>query len=234
MKTKYSCLLHFMVVLSFSLMLSSCERQNISRSFEEIVIASPAEDQLRFHDDPHAFMKNVPEMDFQHPDVSSEMSLPDDQNLQIALKASVAKPPLSWKMPKGWTEEKGSGMRLATLRSQGDSGSIECSIVSLGGQAGGIKSNVLRWMNQMNVSISSDEKLKAFLSSQKVVETKGGFSVTVIDLTELSQESQAPSMIAAIAELSDMTIFIKMTGNKNAVTGHRDQFETFCRSLKIN
>jgi hypothetical protein len=41
-------------------------------------------------------------------------------------------------------------------------------------------------------------------------------------------------MIAAIAELPDMTIFVKMTGSKEALAENRDRFSELCESLNIN
>ena len=139
--------------------------------------------------------------------------------------------PLSWDVPQGWLEEKGSGMRLATFRDQNDS--IECSIVSLGGQAGGLQSNVARWMDQIYVHVPAEDQFKEYLSRQKVLKTKGEFSITVIDLTEYSDDQLSLSMIGAIAELEDKTIFVKMTGNRKDVIANRNQFESLCRSLAL-
>jgi len=158
--------------------------------------------------DPHDFMGNVPN--------------PAEQQLSL---------PLSWKVPQGWLEEKGSGMRLATFRDQ--SGTIECSIVSLGANAGGLRSNVTRWMGQININVPADDQFGEYLSRQKILKTQGSFSMTVIDLWELSREEQAPSMIAAMAELEDKTIFVKMTGNRKDVVSNRDQFISLVQSLAL-
>jgi len=139
--------------------------------------------------------------------------------------------PLSWEVPQGWSEEKGSGMRLVTFRDPNSS--MECSIISLGGQAGGFRSNVTRWMNQINVSIPAGDQLSAFLSRQQKLKSKGGFVVTIIDLSELSQGEHAPSMIAAITELENKTIFVKMTGSRGDVITNRVQFTSLCRSLAL-
>jgi len=226
----------FILLAGIVLALSSCEQSVPSREYEEIVTGKSQQDHAGTHVDPHAFMDRLPP---DHPDISSSMQLPagqDHTELQRALDASVARPPLAWRTPEGWTEEKGSSMRLATFRSKGKSGSIECSIISLGGQAGGFQSNVIRWIRQINVSVPSQNQLKDFLKRQSVIKTEGGFSITVIDLTELTdaEQMQEPSMIGAIAELADQTIFVKMTGSRKAVVEHRDQFESLCKSLKIN
>jgi len=118
------------------LMFTSCERPVISREYEEIVTA-PASD-------PHDFMRSVP--------VPFIKEQPSDSSL-------------SWEVPQGWFEEKGSGMRLVTFRAQ--NGTVECSIISLGGQAGGLQSNVTRWMGQINIDVPADDQFNEYLSTPK-------------------------------------------------------------------
>jgi len=165
----------------------------------EEIVTAPASD-------PHDFMRNAP--------------FAKEEQLSL---------PLSWEVPQGWSEEKGSGMRLVTFRAQ--NGTVECSIVSLGGQAGGLRSNVTRWMGQINIDVPADDQFGEYLSRQKILETKGGFPITIIDLSEISGRQQDPSMIAAIAELEDKTIFVKMTGSRKDVIAHRGQLTSLCLSL---
>jgi len=226
----------FILLAGIVFALSSCGQSVPSREYEEIVTGRPQQDHAGTHVDPHAFIDRLPP---DHPDISSSMQLPagqDHTELQRALDASVARPPLAWKTPEGWTEEKGSSMRLATFRSKGKGGSIECSIISLGGQAGGLQSNVIRWIRQLNISVPPPNQLNHFLSRQSVIKTDGGFSITIIDLAEFTDPNhkQTPSMMGAIAELTDQTIFVKITGSREAVVENRDQFLSLCKSLKIN
>jgi len=218
--------LYIILIIGLSAVTStSCEQQITSREYEEIVTTSPS--------DPHDFMKSAPFAGSQQSGLPPSMQIQaskNNQQMQDVLDASVARPSLSWETPQGWSEEKGSGMRLVTFRDQNDS--IKCTIVSLGGDAGGLTSNVVRWMKQINVQVSDNEQLSSFLSRQEDIITKGDFSINVIDLTEITKD-QAPSMIAAIAELEDMTIFVKMTGNKKDVIANRNQFESLCRSLTL-
>jgi len=205
---------------------TSCEQQVKSREYEEITVSPPS--------GPHDFMRGAPFTNAHGSDLPASMQLPAGENneqMQDMLDASVARPSLTWQAPRSWTEEKGSGMRLVTFYAQNKQ--IECSIISLGGQAGGLQSNVTRWMGQINLDIPVDDQFNAFLSRQKEVKTKSGFSMTVIDLAELSQQEQAPSMIAAIAVLKDKTIFVKMTGNRDSIVAHRNQFISLIKSLEL-
>ena len=159
-----------------------------------------------------------------------------DQQTREMLEASVARPPLSWTTPQGWQETPGSGMRLVSFVSADKENPVECTIISLGGQAGGLESNAARWMKQINIDVPAQTELEKFLAAQKKIKTQDGFDATIIDLTQLQPKDdlKSPSMAATIITLPDMTVFVKMTGIRGAVIQNRDQFEALCESLKLN
>ncbi len=159
-----------------------------------------------------------------------------DAQTQKMLEASVARPPLSWATPPGWQETPGSGMRLVNFTSADKDNPAECTIISLGGQAGGLESNVVRWMKQVNIAVPQAPAMEQFLAAQKKVKTRDGFDATIIDLTQLQSKDDlaSPSMVATIITLPDMTVFVKMTGSRGAVLKNRDQFQALCESLKLN
>lgn len=159
-----------------------------------------------------------------------------DQETQKMLEASAAKPPLSWTTPQGWKETPGEGMRLASFNSTDPDNPVECTIISLGGQAGGVQSNVARWMKQVNVAVPAGDEFDKFLAGQKKVRTKDNFTATIIDLTQLQsqEDTQSPSMLATIIELPDTTVFVKMTGSRGGVLKNKEKFEALCESLKLN
>lgn len=159
-----------------------------------------------------------------------------DQQTQKMLEASVARPPLSWTTPQGWQETPGSGMRLVNFASADKDSPVECTIISLGGQAGGLESNAARWMKQVNIDVPAQAELEKFFAAQKKIKTKDGFDATIIDLTQLQSKDdlKSPSMVATIIALPDMTVFVKMTGTRGAVLKNKEEFETLCQSLKLN
>jgi len=199
---------------------AACGQQNVKkREYEEIVISEPKP--MMDHTDPHAFMKGAgggtPNMDAELP--------------------PAAKPAISWESPKGWKETKGSSMRLASFSTGMDDPQnyIECSIVSLGGQAGGLSANVARWMRQINLSVSDSKQLDEFLENSERIKTKSDLPVTMIDFTKLqsSEDEGASSMIAAIIQLTDLTVFLKMTGSKEAVLNNKEEFRVLVNSVKM-
>jgi len=221
---------------------TGCQRQIQKREYEEYV-SVPQFDPHAGHDHKHDHDRDHDGLPEGHPEISGDQSMvpPDMQvpsgaqgvQVQRALDASVTRPPLSWITPEGWTEKKGGGMRLATFTANGTGGSVECSIISLGGQAGGLESNVARWMRQIKVSVPPASQFKAFLERQTRVKTKGGFTITLIDLTEFTPDESSSSMIGGIGDLPNMKVFIKMTGSKAAVIQQRKALQSLCQSLNL-
>ncbi len=105
---------------------------------------------------------------------------------------------LIWDVPSGWNQGAGNAMRLVSFHAISDPQAIDCSIVSLGGMAGGIEANLSRWMKQIDLVIS-DEEFDRFLHSAQTMATKAGAAATVYDFTQLQKEADGstPSMIAA-------------------------------------
>ena len=166
--------------------------------------------------------------------MTPSMTMPSDPLMQKNLEASVDRTPLLWQTPQGWREQKGNGMRLATFTAGAGSQSIETTIISLGGQAGGISSNVVRWINQLQLPGLDDSSLQKFIQSQEKLQTSDGMPAVLIDLTSLQERSSGavPSMIAAIINKSSAQIFIKMTGSKSAVLANKDKLKNFVKSIK--
>ena len=224
--------------------LIGCQRAPVKRTYHEIVQSAPQQP-------PPAMMPMSGELDMssipmddihaslrEGQGVSTAMPMTGamDQETQKMLEASVVRPPLSWTTPQGWQEIPGSGMRLVSFASADKDNPVECTIVSLGGQAGGLESNAARWMQQVNIAVPAQAQLEQFLSAQKKIQTKDGFTAAIIDLTQLQpkEDLQSPSLMATIIALPDTTVFIKMTGGRGAILKNKDKFETLCQSLKLN
>ena len=245
MRLHYGVYIFLAVVLSGALAGSGCDRRSGKRTYHEIVQSVPSQpshpampmsgelDTSAIPDDDiHAFLR---EGQGGMPGPMAMTGVVDPQT-QKMLEASVARPPLSWATPEGWQESPGSCMRLATFRSADTGDPVECALISLAGDAGGVESNAARWMQQVNIAVPDVPAMEKFLAAQKKIKTPDGFDATVLDLTQLQSQDdlESPSMAAAIIVLPDMTVFVKMTGTRGAVLKNRDQFETLCESLKLN
>ncbi|MBI5150227.1 MAG: hypothetical protein HZA28_05605 [Candidatus Omnitrophica bacterium] len=232
--------------------LTGCQRGPVKRTYHEIVQSAPPPQARPMmpmsgeldmsaipNDDIHASLrKGQGEASGAMPMTAVRLPMGGavDPQTQKMLEASVARPPLSWATPQGWTETPGGGMHLVNFTSADKDAPAECTIISLGGQAGGLESNVTRWMQQVNIAVPEAPAMEKFLAAQKKIKTKDGFDATIIDLTQLQPKDdlESPSMAATIIMLPDMTVFVKMTGSRGAVLKNRDQFQTLCESLKLN
>lgn len=162
---------------------------------------------------------------------------------ESAPRAPSARPPgpsaaaspraLAWTAPAGWTEEAGSGMRLATFTLHRDEQTGTCTIVTLGGAAGGLEANVRRWLGQLQLATPPAEAFASFLERQVPLRTEGGFEGTLVDLTELGDPAPTtPSMLAALLPVDDLTLFVKLTGPRGLLLAEKEAFAQLCRSVR--
>ena len=201
---------------------SACERANHEpRHYVEITL--PA-DETDTHEGLPAW----------HPKVGEMSEAMKDPQLAQMMQESVAAIALTWTTPQGWTEEKGSGMRLVTFKSQ-DTDPIECSIVSLSGAAGGIEANLQRWLGQIGLNMNSN-KLSQFIQNPLQLKTHDGKDALLFDFTTLQSftNKTTPSIIAAVLTTKETTIFVKMTGTKNGVLKNRSQLISLSQSLQLH
>lgn len=131
-------------------------------------------------------------------------------------KASVSKPTdgkLAFDVPSGWTESKGSSMRLASYEILKDGfPTADFSITSFPGEAGGLSANVNRWRQQVGLQQWSDGQVKA---EQKAV--KGdSFTFAFFDLKPVTDAEKAAvkeRILAAILTSDDRSWFFKLRGD---------------------
>lgn len=199
-------------------------KDSAMREYDEVSIESPL-----------ASPKSLPEGNLTKEDVMDSMTMEIGplQPISRDMGSEALDVSLSWQKPQHWSEEPGQGMRIATFRS--DDNPIECSIVSLGGMAGGLEANIKRWLGQIGLELD-DDQLKEFITSQEKLTTKDGIKMALLNFTALQNDlgGESPSMIATILEKDNKTIFIKMTGSKESVLKEYEAFKSLCLSLKLN
>ena len=140
---------------------------------------------------------------------------------------------LVWDLPLGWRQEPGNAMRLATFHLSSDPDAFDCSIVSLGGMAGGIEANLTRWMKQVQIEVAQEE-LDRFLRLAPAVMTKAGASAAIYDFTDLQKASEGStkSILAAVLHLGEATIFVKMSATIDSLRTNRAGFLAFIQSIR--
>lgn len=146
---------------------------------------------------------------------------------------SAQSAPLQYALPTGWQEKPLSTMRLASFSAPGPNGkSVDVSVVSLSGIAGGNLANVNRWREQVKLQ-PIDEKA---LAQQAERLQANGHDYLVVDLASAAPIGDPPEkqrIIAAILDEKERSWFIKMSGESAAVAKQKSAFVDFLRSLKL-
>lgn len=143
-------------------------------------------------------------------------------------------PPMSayaWELPEGWSEIEATPMRIGNFRLDASDES-ECYVAVLTGAAGGVEANVNRWRRQMGQSDLAPEEIAALPSMEAL-----GNQATLVEIpgafTGMDGRQQSDSLLLGlICPMDDGTLFVKMTGPKDAVGAERDRFRAFCMSLR--
>ncbi len=246
---------YFLVVLFASIVFFGCEKPIVKRQYTEFfedvdknIPSQPGMFSKMPRDDIHAGIMPQDEIHsglMPNDDIHAGLSNPNKQDmpnmmqgmndpaLQEQITASADQTPLEWETPKGWLEKKGSGLRMATFTSADPK--TETTIVSLSGSAGGLGANVTRWIQQLKIPVPDEKALNSFVQRQERISTASGMPVTMVDLTQMQNDSPpgAPSMIAAVIEKEGSQIFVKMTGPKQAVLESRDTLKKFVKSIRL-
>ena len=122
-------------------------------------------------------------------------------------------------------------MRLGTFRSVNDPEAFECSVIILGGEAGGLDSNLARWIGQVGLPLTQQNR-QALVSKAHSTKTKGGLDVIVYDLTVLQNGNMGEkSMMVGVFAIEGSSVFVKITGTVAEINKERDNFMSFVKSL---
>jgi hypothetical protein len=152
--------------------------------------------------------------------------------------AGTAHSHFKWETPDGWGESnQSSGFRLAsfTIKSNDQTREAICTIIPLQGEAGGLKSNVVRWLGQISdgpeTSSPDNPTVEQLLKSQEKFLTKGQFPAVFIDFTPVTPHVNAQSILATVITVQGNSVFIKMTGEKSILLQNKEKFISLCKSF---
>ncbi len=143
---------------------------------------------------------------------------------------------LSWTPPSGWRQAPDRQMRSVTYL-LGPQGEAECYVAVLGGDGGGLKSNLDRWRQQMGAGpLSSAE-----LAGLERVPSLGGAAV-LIDVPGAyrgmsGERVEDALMLGAVLSQTnggsaERTVFVKLVGPTGTVEAERGAFRAFVQSLE--
>lgn len=152
--------------------------------------------------------------------------------------AGTAQSHFKWETPGGWIDsDQSSGFRLAafTVKSPDQTKEAVCTIIPLQGEAGGLKSNVERWLGQISTGPEApgpdNPTVEQLLKSQEKFLTDGQLPAIFIDFTPITANPNDPSILVAVISVQGNSVFIKMTGEKSILLQNKEKFKTLCRSF---
>jgi hypothetical protein len=125
-------------------------------------------------------------------------------------------------------------MRLASFQPQPGNEALLVTLVLLKGDAGGLVSNVSRWLEQMGEPRPTETEVQTFLDAAEVFTSTGHFKGLVIDLSAWvnRQDGARPAILAAVLTVGPDSLFVKMSGPTDLVRGQKAAFMGLCRSLQ--
>ena len=156
------------------------------------------------------------QMPADHPPMGDEMQAPPPSSAPAPKDGAEG---VGWTLPKGWTGEGASGMRLATFRYAG----AVTTVVALTGTAGGDFANANRWRGQIGLG----QLTQADFEKQSQFVQSGIGRVRVVDYN-----GESKRMIGAMLLIDGQTWFFKMTGTKDAAGKAKPGFLALVKSLK--
>jgi len=130
---------------------------------------------------------------------------------------------LAWMAPGTWTKGLEKAQRVVTYQTPGGA---ECYVTVMGGEAGGVGSNINRWRDQMGCPALPTEELEKL---EHLAMLGGDGRMVAI---EGAGAQAGKGLLGALVLAGTRTVFVKMTGPKDAVAKENENFKAFAQSLK--
>ena len=118
-------------------------------------------------------------------------------------------------------------MRLASFAIPYSGGTGDLSVIQLGGDGGGLKSNVNRWRGQLNL-----EPMSLIEIEKDIVKKEG--QLNIFSMIQIINQEMDSAFLCAIIPTRNYTIFVKLSLKPNGIIEIKDDFVTFCSSLNFS
>ncbi|QDU37264.1 hypothetical protein Mal4_15740 [Maioricimonas rarisocia] len=127
----------------------------------------------------------------------------DFGKLVRSIRIDRASGEMSWTLPDGWTEEKGSGLRFATFKVPAEEPPLEVTVIRLAARdldsPEYLRGNVNRWRNQVSLTPVEGDDWKDKMEDGEVTELKlAGQDGTLVDLRGETEELGDARMLVAV------------------------------------
>lgn len=146
--------------------------------------------------------------------------------------ATAAADAFDYDLPDGWEAVAPTSMRVVNLRVASEP-RAECTLVLLGGDAGGLRANIDRWRGQMGLGPLDDAAFEALPTS-----TLLGRDAARVDLVGayggMSGEKQTGfRMLGLLAVDPAGSAFLKFTGPADVIAANEDGFDRVAATLAV-
>ena len=143
---------------------------------------------------------------------------------------------MSFSTPENWKEtEPSSSMRKFQFEIPGKSKTAELAVFYFGeNQGGDVKSNIERWKSQFT-KLDKEETNEKAAGGMKVTQTtlEGSFQLTMGPMMAAhGKPADNYSVLGAIVEAPEGSVFFKMTGPKETLDGAKESFSSLINSVK--
>lgn len=142
---------------------------------------------------------------------------------------------VKWSVPKAWTDQPGSAMRVATYKVPAAKAAEpgEVAVFFFGpGQGGSIDANVERWSRQFEGTPKPTRSLKKVNGLQlTLVQLAGTYMAPGGPMMQSQGKKPDYRLLAAIVEAPEGLIFLKLTGPAATVAAAQADFDALLASL---
>ncbi len=144
----------------------------------------------------------------------------------VAFSSKANQSRFHYQLPTGWTETNPGPMHLAQFSIPVDGEVVMVSVTTLGGDAGGLLSNVNRWRGQLGLTPINDDgltKIKSEISGKRL-------TFTVVDMVN---PGSAKRVIGAVTRTESDTWFVKLEGTSAQLDRVKPQWDAFIRTVEV-
>jgi len=132
---------------------------------------------------------------------------------------------LDWKIPEHWLSKSLNEFRKASYDIPVQNAqSVDFSIVSFPGDAGGLLQNVNRWRQQLNLSPIDEQSIQSFV---KIIEHEQ------LNIVLFEFDNSDSSMMVAVFSFNQETYFIKALGDTLSVNSIANDFIQVLYELQV-
>lgn len=135
--------------------------------------------------------------------------------------------PVTYDVPDGWQQEGRRPMRLATFTVERDDKKVEIVVSQLGPNAGTLVANVNRWRGQIGLSEAEEADI---MNDLRKLDVDG----SATDYIQIVAAENERVIFAVIVKRPDLTLFVKLTGDRAVAEAETSNFEKFARSIRFS